>query len=705
MVIKTNRKIEKKNWEKNRCYFYSSNNTHSIAAAFMASSIKSDRLPYTRTIQNYLLIWLDGSIDVKNNEDCRNTIDKLRQVMNTVEIFTRQDECIDFINNIKEVKIFMICSGALGQITVPLVHNKQQVNAIYIFCGNKTRHEQWIQQWSKVQGVYTDITAICETLKQGAKDCDQNMASISFVKTTEKVANQNLDELDPSFMYTQILKEILITIEFKQEHMNEFLTYCREQLVGNTIEVENVDKIEKEYHHHQPIWWYTFDCFLYSMLNRALRTMEVDTIIKMGFFVRDLHQHIVALHSTQYGRRHYLDSFKVYRGQGLSQTDFDQLLKTKGGLFSFNNFLSTSKDRDVSFKFAQKTIATSSLVGILFVIKIDPTLTGTPFANVQDVSAYQTEKEILFSMHSVFRIGQMEQIEGNNRLWQVKLTLTGDNDPQLYDLTKRMREETKGSTGWLRLGKFMIKLAHYDKAEYLFEILLAQRTNYHEKGDIFYQLGLIKLHQGKYTKAIEFYESALKIRQETLPSLHTDVAECYNDIGVVYYNMEEYSKALSSHEKSLKIYENIRPPNYPDLATSYSCHGSVYCKMGEYSKALYYYEKALTSYQKNLPSNHPDLATLYNNIAVVYENMKEYSKALSFYEKALEIRQRTLPQNHPDFAYSYNNIALVYKTLGEYPKALSFYERALNIFHNSLPSNHPNIKTVQNNIEILKKKL
>ena len=193
-------------------------------------------------------------------------------------------------------------------------------------------------------------------------------------------------------MYTQILKEILLTIDFEQEHINEFLTYCREQFAGNTIELKNVDKIEKEYHHHQPIWWYTYHCFLYSMLNRALRTMEVDIIIKMGFFVRDLHQHIAALHSEQYGGHHHSDSFIVYRGQGLSQTDFDQLMKTKGGLLSFNNFLSTSKNRDVSLEFARRTMATSNLVGILFVMKIDPSISSTPFANVQDVSYYQTRR-------------------------------------------------------------------------------------------------------------------------------------------------------------------------------------------------------------------------------------------------------------------------------------------------------------------------
>ncbi len=46
-------------------------------------------------------------------------------------------------------------------------------------------------------------------------------------------------------------------------------------------------------------------------------------------------------------------------------------------------------------------------------------------------------------MHSLFRIGQIKQIDiKNNRLWQVDLTLTSDNDPQLYALTQYIRKET-----------------------------------------------------------------------------------------------------------------------------------------------------------------------------------------------------------------------------------------------------------------------
>jgi tetratricopeptide (TPR) repeat protein len=667
------------------------------ATTSMASP--STRPRPARMVQNFHLVWLDGGMDEMNNDDCRNSITKLREVVNTVNTFIDVDECIDFITDIKEEKTLMMVSEVFCQIIIPIVQEISQVSAVYIFCENKTRHEPWAQQWPKVKGVYADITLLCEALKQTAHDCDQNSVTISFVKSSDGVSNQNLDQLDKSFMYTQILKEILLTIHFEQKHRNEFLTYCREEFIGNTTALKNVDKIETEYFHHQAIWWYTYDCFLYSMLNRALRLMEVELIIKMGFFVRDLHQHVTALHAAQYGGQKHLHSFTVYRGQGLSQTDFDELIKTKGGLMSFNNFLSTSLDRAVSVAFAASNQDNPDLIGVLFKITIDPSVSSCPFANVGDASYYQREQEILFSMHSVFRIEQMKPSEENDSVWQIDLTLTSDNDPQLHALTERMREETFScDEGWRRLGELMIKIGQFNKAEELYEILLKQTSDEGEKGFLFNQLGRVKVDQGKYEEAIGFYEKALEIRQKTLPANHPDFATSYNNIGGVYKNMGEYSKALSSHEKALEIRQKTLPANHPDLATSYDTNGSVFDNMREYSKALSYYEKALEIRQKTLPASHPSLATSYNNIGLVYYKMGEYSKALSSHEKALEIRQKTLPASHPSLATSYNNIGLVYDKMGEYSKALSYYEKALEIFRKTLPENHPSLATSYNNI-------
>ncbi len=658
-----------------------------------SSSTRLRRPPNARMGQNFHLVWLDGSID-ETNDDCRNSITKLRQVVNTVNTFVDADECIGFITDIGE-KAFLVISGEFSQPIISIVQNISQVNCVYIFSKNNVQYGEW----PKVAGVYTDITPICEALRQAIKDCDYNTVSITFAKKMDGATGPNRDTLDSSFMYTQILKEILLTIDFDQGHIKEFLTYCRKQLVNSTTEMKNVDKIEKEYHRDQAIWWYTYQCFLYSMLNKALRKMEVNLITTMGFFVRDLHEHIAALHSQQYGGHNHSDSFTVYRGQGLSQTDFNQLQTTQGGLLAFNNFLSTSLDRAVSLAFAESITSNPDLIGVLFEINIHPSISSTSFANVKNVSYFQEEEETLFSMHSIFRIGQVKQIEkNNNRLWQVDLTLTGDHDPQLQELTKSMQEDTEGPTGWFRLGLLMIKVAQFDKAQQAFEMILDRTTDEKEKGQIYHYLGWIKNEQGQNTEAITYYEESLKIKQKSLPANHPLLATSYNNIGGVYDNMGEYSKALSYYEKALEISKKTLPANHPLLATSYNNIGLVYDNMGEYSKALSYYEKDLEISKKTLPANHPDLATSYNNIGLVYYNMGEYSKALSYYEKALEIWQKTLPANHALLATSYNNIGLMYNNMGEYSKALSYYEKALEIHQKTLPANHPDLAIFYNNI-------
>ena len=648
-----------------------------------------------RIIQNFHLVWLDENID-ENNDDYHNSITKFRQIINTVNTFTDIDECIDFITTTKEM-VFMIISEAFYEMVLMVTSDMSNVSSIYIFSHNKMQVETSDKKFPKMKGIFTDVKLMCEALKQTAYECDHNAVSISFIKSTNTSSKKELDTLDCSFMYTQILKEILLTIDFNEVHINEFLTYCRENLDGNTSELKNVDIIKKEYRNHPPIWWYTYQSLLYSMVNRVLRLMEVDAIIKMGFFIRDLHEHITTLHAEQFLRIDNKNSFTVYRGQGLSEADFNQLRHTHGGLLAFNNFLSTSFDRAVSNAFAESVTDKPDLIGVLFIMKIDPSILGTPFANLKDISYFKQEEEILFSMHSVFRIGEVKQLNGNPRLWQVELTLTSDNDPQLKQLTEKIQEETQGATGWLRLGQLLIKMAQFDKAEELYKILLKETTNQGEKSHLFHHLGYIKDNQGRYTEALEYYEKDLEIMKKTLPANHPNLATSYNNIGLVYKSMGEYSKALEYCEKSLEIRKKALPANHPGLATSYSNFGSLYNRMGEYSKALEYYEKSLEIDQKTLPANHPDFARSYNNIGLVYDSMGEYSKALEYYEKSIEIYQKTLPANHPDLATSYNNIGLVYYMMSEYSKALEYYEKSIEIYQKTLPANHPDLATSYSN--------
>ena len=184
-------------------------------------------------------------------------------------------------------------------------------------------------------------------------------------------SKEQANQLNCSFMYTQFLKEIILTINFDDKHIKDFIVYCREKFVDNDVELNNIKQLERKYRNKTPIWWYTYECFLYPMVNRALRTMDMDIAIKMGFFIGDLHRHIQELHAVQFGDYHSVQKLTLYRGQGLSKTDFEQMMTTKDGLISFNNFLSTSKHPEVSLGFARRAITNPDLMRVLFVMTVD----------------------------------------------------------------------------------------------------------------------------------------------------------------------------------------------------------------------------------------------------------------------------------------------------------------------------------------------
>lgn len=648
-----------------------------------------------RITQNYLLIWIDGSIDEESKDD-QETLVQLKSVINNVNLCTQPDQRIDLLNQVDNERVFVVISGYLGQYLIPEIHDISQLDTIYIFCGNKSRHHEWVKNWTKIKGVYTNINDICQNLQLAVKQCDQELIAISLVAENEISSMNNLNELEPTFMYTQIFKEILLDMDYSDNAIQDLASCCCEVFFDNSIELQVINEFKQDYVPEKAIWWYTRECFTYKMLNQALRTLNADIIINMGFFLRDVHRQIQEMYEEQISG--YDDkSFVVYRGQGFLKSNFEKLQKAKGGLISFNNFLSTSTNEKVSLSFAQDASTKPNMIGILFIMSIDPCSTSTPFASIREESYFKGEDEILFSMHTVFRVGTIQQIDGKSQLYQVELQLTLDDDQELRSLTGRIWQEING-TGWEILGDLLLKIGQFSKAEELYNVLLEQTSNVNEKSLYNNQLGLVHLDGGNYKKALFYFKQGLKIRQETLPSNHPHLAISYNNIGLVYDSMGEYKKALTYYRQDLEISMKCFPPNHPSLATLFNNMGLANYNMEEYENAFFCYEKSLEIREEILPSNHPDLATLYNNIGLVHDKMEEYEKALLYHEKAVQIREKALPPNHPDIGLSYKNTGLVYKNMGEYEKALLFYEKDLQISQTSLPSNHPQLATSYNNI-------
>ena len=278
---------------------------------------------------------------------------------------------------------------------------------------------------------------------------------------------------------------------------------------------------------------------------------------------------------------------------------FKKMVTNKGGLISFNSFLSTSKVRSISLAFAQRALTNDQMVGVLFVMNIDPAQSSASFASVVDVSYFdKKEDEVLFSMHSVFRIGEITPVGGNARLVQVQMSLASDKDNDLRELIDYIRKETSADSG---------------KAERVYEILLRQETRESAKAQIYGQLGVMKQEQGEFAGAIAYFGKSIEVEKKQIPRRDKNLANSYNNIVLVYFSMGDYPKALSSYKEALTIQEQSLPPTHLDLAISFSNIGSVYFNMGDYSIAHLCFERAVNIAQILLSANHPSLQMYRNN--------------------------------------------------------------------------------------------
>jgi tetratricopeptide (TPR) repeat protein len=651
----------------------------------------------TRNVENFLIIWLDSSIN-EMNDDTKNSIIHLRKIVNSIKTFTESNQCIQYLISIKNENIFMIISGLLGQKVIPEIEHLIQLRWIYIFCVNKPKYEQWSTDYQKIQGVYTHIEDICNVLKHDVQHSEIDLMPISIVAKTSSSA---LDELDQSYMYSQLLKDILLELEPDNKAVEEFTKFCRIQYADNDNELKIIEEFQSSYHNLSSIWWYTRDCFTHSMLNKALRTLDIEIILKMGFFIRDLHQQLKLLQSESNNQ----EAFILYRGQGMLNNEFKNLQNSIGCLLSFKNFLSTSTDKDISLDFARIARENSDMTAILFRMKIDPSISSIPFASLDKVSFYSDkEKEILISTHTIFRIRGIKKLE--ERLWQVNLTLTNDNDEERIHLTEYIRKQIEGPSSLHRLGSLMIKMGELKKAEEIYTNLLSSTSNDDRSilAYLHHQLGYIKSISGNTRNAMHYYNRSVEIEKSYLPLNNPQLCPTYSNMGNIFLEQGRLDNALEYFERALDIERNASQPDVIKIATLYDNMGGVFKRQGKYTEALQNYDDALNIRLAKLPCHHPSLAAIYNNIAGVHFSLKDYSKALSYYEKTLEIDKKSLPYKHPSLITTYSNMAKVLEKLHRYEEAFEHMKRAVDIAQYFYSSENSEIQLIQKYFDRLQRK-
>ena len=662
-----------------------------------------------KVVEDIIIVWLNppGSGTRQETNMLRK---KMEGVVNNVVICTDDKQCIDFMYDIKDEKIFLVMPKSMAEDVAPKLQDDSKVADIYYFDWDKEEQDEEDEfedkkvdknepaeekedadkdegeedqdddndddddeaqeagsvipgnKHEEVVRSFTFIKPLCKQMNIDAKRCTQNLIKpLALKDDSDRIV----------FMYNQLFQEIILTT--KDEDANDIHNFCKKHFGKNDNDKKYLQDLETTYSRDKAIYWYSREGCLYKMSNRALRLQECDILYGLRHFIRHLHEQIVDRQPKQTTWK----GKKFYRGQFMEKQDFERMKENKGGAMFFPNFLSTTTDRNVAMGFIEDNGQDSRIkshVRVLFKIIVKKDY-YSPFANITKESRFKGEKEWLFSMGSVFRIDAITQTP--DRIQHVELTSMKYEDQERESLKEHLMNLVKDENISLSFGRLLYQMAKWEDSKKMYLIASDTEKKDYRKRAVRNNLLSLELEIAQLNCATAFpsYDQLLKDEQSEKNPNPKDLAIVHNNMATGRYKEKDKDTnkqmelASANLRQAIENY-NARPNgDVSFIATVYNNMACVLNSQGKHEQALINSEKCLGIRSSLLPSNHPSLAIAYNTAAITYNHLRQFSeskgdrsktneyarKALENAEKAVNIDQQALPLKHPQLEIHQKN--------------------------------------------------
>ena len=267
-------------------------------------------------------------------------------------------------------------------------------------------------------------------------DTDFGERSI-FNPHVDQIFIRQLSQEKKQFTGFQLLLDMILRLDQSEYAKKELLQFCRLNYQNDSIELRKIDDFEENYRSEDAAKWYTKDSFLYRLLNESLRIEDIDSIVKMRYYIHDLHNQLAQLQPSFIQSLNGETNLTIYRGQPMKVSQLNDIRNNDGNFISMNSFVSATQNRKVAFIFSgDEEITNPDEVSVVYEMLIDTNIRSTPYAKIPSVM--EDEEEILISMGPIFRVGEVEKIPDHNGVWNVKLKMVYIEDELWNELTAHL---------------------------------------------------------------------------------------------------------------------------------------------------------------------------------------------------------------------------------------------------------------------------
>lgn len=634
-------------------------------------------------VEHSILIWLDASLD-HSTETNRKTIDQFRRVTHLVQTFSDVNKCLDFVHSIDKENLFLVVSGSLGPQLCSSIEHLEQIRSIYIFCGNKSHHQEWTKAYRRIREIHTQMKSLCEDLRKDIRLYDNSLTAISLLPNTPTI---ELNESNQEFLFLQLIKSIILERTYDEQSEKTFLHFARPFYLNSSQQLTLINHWDGSYAQHSPLWWYTRKCFLYFMLRKAFQFQDVELIFQLAFFIRDLHRDIKKSHLQTHNHQSRLIS--VYRAAQITPKQLESIQKHSDGLLAFNDFLLTNLEKSLALKFAEKLRDRFDSIGVLYTINVDPRESSIPYIATNHLAyGSDSDGDVLFSMNTMFHIDQITKL--STRLYEISLRPVNKKDEQVKHLVEYIEDTTTGLAGWYKLARLMMETKAYRHLEYIYQSIFDQtdQKQREERAFLQHELGYLSALRGDLVQSINHYKQSIAISTLYLSPTDSSLLLTYANLAAVLRQSGDLAGAIEYYRRAL----SGSPPDSSECIQIYNSIGSILQQQDKHTEAQQSYEAAAKLLQSKFPSAHPLLAENFHQMASMFYRLKDYTNALIYYQKTLELDEKYLPSNHVSFSSTYFNLATVYEGLQDRVKARHYAEKAVQVARSSYGSDHDQTK-------------
>jgi hypothetical protein len=275
------------------------------------------------------------------------------------------------------------------------------------------------------------------TLIDHSLDTDFGERSI-FIPHADQIFIRHLAKENKQFIAFQLLMDMLLRLDQNKYAKDELLLFCRSKYSYNLTELRKIDDFEESYRSEDAAKWYTRDSFLYRLLNESLRIETIDPIVKMRYYIHDLHNQLAQLQPSFIQSLNGEKNLTLYRGQTMKINELNEIRENFDGFISMNSFVSATQNKEVAFMFSGDGITTNpdEEVSVIYEMAIDTDIRSTPYATIK--SFMDNEEEILISMGPIFRIGEVNKEPDHDGVYNIKLRMEHIEDELWNKLTNNL---------------------------------------------------------------------------------------------------------------------------------------------------------------------------------------------------------------------------------------------------------------------------